>query len=165
MLSSQLHSPHDNKTNKSSAMHDEASVPTVAKHEFRPSQEGQHNSDASYPAQQAKVQQTADSPEELMQLAVQYPKQSPYNGYRCDLVALLANLCFQCPAVQRKVQQLGGVELILSQCQVQQLLMALLACMQQSCVCCHHWSQEVLCCKTEEVCLIVHVLCEFVLAN
>ncbi|KAL3153844.1 hypothetical protein ABBQ32_013419 [Trebouxia sp. C0010 RCD-2024] len=67
--------------------------------------------------EQALSQQTADSAEELLRLAEQYPKQSPYTGYRCDLVALLANLCFQCPAVQHKVQQLGGVELILSQCQ------------------------------------------------
>lgn len=77
---------------------------------------------ACCPVEQALSQQTADSPEELLQLAEQYPKQSPYQGYRCDLVALLANLCFRRSAVQRKVQQLGGVELILSQCQVQQHL-------------------------------------------
>ena len=63
-------------------------------------------------------EQCADSPEDLLKLARQYPKQSPYQGYRCDLVALLANLCFRRTAVQKKVQQLGGVELILSQCQV-----------------------------------------------
>ena len=67
---------------------------------------------------QALSQQHADSPEELIRLAGQFPKQSPYKGYRCDLVALLANLCFRRHAVQDAVQQLGGVELILSQCQV-----------------------------------------------
>ena len=145
MLSSQLHNPHENETNESSAMLSEASVQRVAKHQPDSSQEGQHEQDACFPAQQAMMQQAADSPEELMQLAQQYPKQSPYSGYRCDLVALLANLCFRRPAVQHKVQQLGGVELILSQCQVQQLLMTLPACMPPGCVCCHHWSQAVLC--------------------
>lgn len=99
-------------------------------HQSHPTQDGQHIQDECYPVQQVMVQQTADSPEELMQLAVQYPKQSPYSGYRCDLVALLANLCFRRSAVQHKVQQLGGVELLLSQCQVQQLLMAPPACVQ-----------------------------------
>lgn len=74
---------------------------------------------ACCPVEQALSQQTAESAEQLLRLAEQYPKQSPYNGYRCDLVALLANLCFRRSAVQHKVQQLGGVELILSQCQVQ----------------------------------------------
>ena len=63
-------------------------------------------------------QQDAESPEQLIQLAHHFPRQSPYKGYRCDLVALLANLCFRRLAVQNKVQQLGGTELILSQCQV-----------------------------------------------
>lgn len=63
-------------------------------------------------------QQDAESPEQLIRLAQQFPRQSPYKGYRCDLVALLANLCFRRLAVQNKVQQLGGTELILSQCQV-----------------------------------------------
>ncbi|KAA6426675.1 MAG: maternal effect embryo arrest 50 [Trebouxia sp. A1-2] len=62
-------------------------------------------------------QQDSGSPEQLIRLAQQFPRQSPYKGYRCDLVALLANLCFRRPAVQNKVQQLGGTELILSQCQ------------------------------------------------
>lgn len=66
----------------------------------------------------ALSQQHAESPQELIRLAGQFPKQSPYKGYRCDLVALLANLCFRRHAVQDAVQQLGGVELILSQCQV-----------------------------------------------
>lgn len=100
-------------------MQENAPVQLVAEHQPHPSQEDQQQQDACYPAQQAMSQQTADSPEELMQLAQQYPKQSPYSCYRCDLVALLANLCFRRPAVQHKVQQLGGVELILSQCQVQ----------------------------------------------
>jgi len=63
-------------------------------------------------------QQDAESPEQLIRLAQQFPRQSPYKGYRCDLVALLANLCFRRLTVQNKVQQLGGTELILSQCQV-----------------------------------------------
>ncbi|KAL0023730.1 hypothetical protein WJX79_008961 [Trebouxia sp. C0005] len=63
------------------------------------------------------IQQDSGSPEQLIRLAQQFPRQSPYKGYRCDLVALLANLCFRRPAVQNKVQQLGGTELILSQCQ------------------------------------------------
>lgn len=67
---------------------------------------------------QVLSQQHAESPEELIRLAGQFPKLSPYKGYRCDLVALLANLCFRRHAVQDAVQQLGGVELILSQCQV-----------------------------------------------
>ena len=120
-------------------MHDNVPVQLVAEHQpehqTHPSQEGQRKQDACYPPQQAMNRQTADSPEELVQQAQQYPKQSPYSGYRCDLVALLANLCFRRPAVQHKVQQLGGVELILSQCQVQQLLMTLPASMQQGCVC------------------------------
>lgn len=62
--------------------------------------------------------QVADSPTQLAELARQYPVQSPYQGYRVDLVALLANLSYRNNAVQQKVQQLGGVELILSQCQV-----------------------------------------------
>ncbi len=63
-------------------------------------------------------QQDAESPEQLIRLAQQFLRQSPYKGYRCDLVAFLANLCFRRLAVQNKVQQLGGTELILSQCQV-----------------------------------------------
>ena len=62
--------------------------------------------------------QTADTPVQLAEVAKQYPRQSPYKGYRVDLVALLANLSYRNAAVQQKVQQLGGVELILSQCQV-----------------------------------------------
>ena len=129
MLSHQLHKSHENKTSEPSAMHDKDPVQMVLDRQSHQSQEGQHKQDGHHPVQQAMVQQTADSPEEVMHLAVQYPKQSPYSGYRCDLVALLANLCFRCSAVQHKVQQLGGVELILSQCQVP-LLMAHPACMQ-----------------------------------
>ena len=62
--------------------------------------------------------QTADTPSQLAEVAKHYPRQSPYKGYRVDLVALLANLSYRNAAVQQKVQQLGGVELILSQCQV-----------------------------------------------
>lgn len=62
--------------------------------------------------------QTADLPSQIAELAKCYPLQSPYKGYRVDLVALLANLSYRHKAVQEKVQQLGGVELILSQCQV-----------------------------------------------
>ena len=99
-------------------MLDNVPLHKAAEHEDHPSQEGQQGTDACYPIEQALSQQTADSPEELIKLAKQYPKQAPYSGYRCDLVALLANLCFRRSAVQHKVQQLGGVELILSQCQV-----------------------------------------------
>lgn len=62
--------------------------------------------------------QVATSPFELAHLAQHYPRGSPYKGYRVDLVALLANLSYRRSATQQKVQQLGGVELILSQCQV-----------------------------------------------
>lgn len=84
----------------------------------RPAQADQQQPDVCYAVEQTVQQQRADSPEELIRLAEHYPKQSPYKGYRCDMVALLANLCFRRPAVHHKVQQLGGVELILSQCQV-----------------------------------------------
>ena len=83
-----------------------------------PTQAEQQQADGGYPVGQILQQQCADSPEQLVRLAEYYPKQSPYKGYRCDLVALLANLCFRRPAVHEKVQQLGGVELILCQCQV-----------------------------------------------
>lgn len=66
-------------------------------------------------------QQTADTPSQLAELAKQYPKQSLYKGYRVDLVALLANLSYRHSAAQKKVQQLGCVELLLSQCQVSYL--------------------------------------------
>lgn len=66
-------------------------------------------------------QQTADTPSQLAELAKHYPKQSLYKGYRVDLVALLANLSYRHSAAQQKVQQLGCVELLLSQCQVSYL--------------------------------------------
>ena len=62
--------------------------------------------------------QIASSPSELAELAQHYPRKSPYKGYRVDLVALLANLSFRRGVMQQKVNQLGRVELILSQCQV-----------------------------------------------
>ena len=40
----------------------------------------------------------------------------------CALAAVLGNMAFRRPAVQRKIQQLGGVELLLSQCQACVLL-------------------------------------------
>lgn len=116
MLSSQLHKPAENQTNETSAMQGQP------EHQHHPGQGDQQQTGACCPVQQAWHQQTAHTPEELAELAEQYPKQSPYNGYRCDLVALVANLCFRRLAVQQKVQQLGGVELILSQCQVHHLL-------------------------------------------
>lgn len=119
-LSSQLHKPDETQTNESSAMQGEPPVNMLPEHQHHPRQEDQQETDACCPVQQAMHQQTAHTPEELARLAEQYPKQSPYSGYRCDLVALVANLCFRRLAVQQKVQQLGGVELILSQCQVQQ---------------------------------------------
>lgn len=76
------------------------------------------NQSLSKAVSQLLSQQDAESPEQLIGLAQQFPRQSPFKGYRCDLVALLANLCFRRLAVQNKVQQLGGTELILSQCQV-----------------------------------------------
>ena len=82
------------------------------------SQADADNQSLSKVVNQLLSQQDAESPEQLIQLAHQFPRQSPYKGYRCDLVALLANLCFRRLAVQNKVQQLGGTELILSQCQV-----------------------------------------------
>ena len=85
--------------------------------------------EAHCPVDQALNQQAAGTAEELIRLARQYPKQSLYKCYRCDLVALLANLCFRRHAVQQKVQQLGGVELILSQCQVQHLVLVILGVM------------------------------------
>ncbi|DBA95944.1 TPA: hypothetical protein ACH3X1_001465 [Trebouxia sp. C0004] len=81
------------------------------------SQADAHNQTLSEVVNHLLSQQNAESPEQLVRLAQQFPRQSPYKGYRCDLVALLANLCFRRLAVQNKVQQLGGTELILSQCQ------------------------------------------------
>ncbi len=82
------------------------------------SQADADNQSLSKAVTQLLSQQDVESPEQLIRLAQQFPRQSPYKGYRCDLVALLANLSFRQLAVQNKVQQLGGTELILSQCQV-----------------------------------------------
>lgn len=138
MLSSQLHKPDEDQTNESSAVQSPPPVHLPPEHQHHPGQEDQEKTDACCPVQQDMRQQTAHTPEELAELAEQYPKQSPYSGYRCDLVALLANLCFRRLAVQQKVQQLGGVELILSQCQVHQLL-TLPVCTELGCDSGQHW--------------------------
>jgi len=47
-----------------------------------------------------------------------WPTQTLYPGYRKDLVAVLANLSFGRPPVQLHVSSIGGVELLLQQCQI-----------------------------------------------
>ena len=54
----------------------------------------------------------------VLQHAAQLPWEAPYPGYRTDILAVLANLLFQRPVVQQEVQGLGGVLLVLAQCQV-----------------------------------------------
>lgn len=54
------------------------------------------------------------------QLAVaagRFPAVQPYPGFRSDLLAALANAAHSRPAVQEEVGRLGGVELVLAQCQ------------------------------------------------
>lgn len=48
----------------------------------------------------------------------EYVEQQPYLGYRSDLVAVLANIAYMRPEVQDEMQKLGGVELMLAHCQV-----------------------------------------------
>ena len=47
-----------------------------------------------------------------------YVMRQPYEGYRSDLLAVLANAAHKRPAVQAAMQSCGGVELVLAQCQV-----------------------------------------------
>lgn len=48
-----------------------------------------------------------------------FPTQSPYIGYRTDIVAALSNMCFRRPYCQEEVLALGGVDMVLSNCQVE----------------------------------------------
>jgi ataxin-10 len=51
--------------------------------------------------------------------AASFCETQPYNGYRSDLLAVLANAAHKRPCVQAAVADvMGGVELVLSQCQV-----------------------------------------------
>ncbi len=104
------------------------------------SQADAHNQSLSQAVNQLLSQQDAESPDQLIRRAQQFPRQSPYKGYRCDLVALLANLCFRRLAVQNKVQQLGGTELILSQCQVRPCHLCPLQWIYQSELCAITWA-------------------------
>jgi ataxin-10 len=49
-------------------------------------------------------------------LPVHATVKQPYHGYRADLVALLSNMLFENTAVQDQVLAVGGVELLLSNC-------------------------------------------------
>ncbi|KAK9816619.1 hypothetical protein WJX72_002828 [[Myrmecia] bisecta] len=63
--------------------------------------------------------QQAEPAQALREAASCFPPRLPYPGFRSDLVAVLGNLAFSRPVVQATVQRLGGVELILSQCQIE----------------------------------------------
>ena len=54
----------------------------------------------------------------LQARAEQFAAVQPYPGYRSDVLAALANAAHGRPAVQAAVSALGGVELVLAQCQV-----------------------------------------------
>lgn len=41
---------------------------------------------------------------------------------QCVRIAVLANMAFRRPSVQQQIRQLGGVELLLSQCQASKYL-------------------------------------------
>ena len=48
-----------------------------------------------------------------------YPSHQPYQGYRSDVLAVLANASHKRPRVQQEVSDVdGGIELIMGQCQV-----------------------------------------------
>lgn len=47
-----------------------------------------------------------------------YPDTPPYLGYRSDITAILANALYARPAVQELVQELGGIDLLLACCQL-----------------------------------------------
>ena len=48
-----------------------------------------------------------------------FPSYHLYFGYRTDIVAALANMCFRRSSCQDELLALGGVELVLSNCQVE----------------------------------------------
>lgn len=60
----------------------------------------------------------ADLAPGMSQEAQKYVMLQPYEGYRSDLLAVLANAAHKRPAVQAGVTACGGVELVLAQCQV-----------------------------------------------
>ncbi|PSC67748.1 ataxin-10 [Micractinium conductrix] len=62
--------------------------------------------------------QVAELAPQLAAEAAGLPSAPPYPGYRSDLLAALANAAHARPAVQAEVGSLGGVELVLAQCQV-----------------------------------------------
>lgn len=47
-----------------------------------------------------------------------YPSHVPYQGYRSDIVAVLANAAFGRPPVREQISRAAGVELLLEQCQI-----------------------------------------------
>ncbi|GAB4823120.1 hypothetical protein N2152v2_010166 [Parachlorella kessleri] len=50
--------------------------------------------------------------------AEELPAEPPYFGYRSDILSVLANAAYGRPSVKAELQALGGVELILTQCQM-----------------------------------------------
>ncbi len=54
-------------------------------------------------------------PEQLCGLAKGFPAEAPYDGYRGDLVSVLANGAFRRRAVVSEVLSYGGLELVLAQ--------------------------------------------------
>ena len=54
----------------------------------------------------------------LAQQSTFFTSQQPYQGYRSDLLSVIANAAHKRPRVQAAVAACGGVELVLSQCQV-----------------------------------------------
>ncbi|EFN52144.1 hypothetical protein CHLNCDRAFT_27021 [Chlorella variabilis] len=62
--------------------------------------------------------QVAELAPSLAQRAQCFPAAQPYQGFRTDLLAAVANATYGRPAVQSEVCALGGVELVLAQCQL-----------------------------------------------
>lgn len=63
-------------------------------------------------------QTAAETAPLLTEKAKFFTSQQPYQGYRSDILAAIANLAHKRPRVQAAVSACGGVELVLSQCQV-----------------------------------------------
>ncbi len=61
---------------------------------------------------------TAELAPSLAEQATLYTSSQPYQGYRSDILSVIANAAHKRPHVQAAVSACGGVELVLSQCQV-----------------------------------------------
>mmetsp|Transcript_53119 Transcript_53119/g.168630 ORF Transcript_53119/g.168630 Transcript_53119/m.168630 type:complete len:224 (+) Transcript_53119:2031-2702(+) len=70
--------------------------------------------DGSMPAAPALPPASA----EVIEASGRYPRCSPYVGYRRDLVAVVGNACHGRQATQTEVKRLGGVELVLTNSQL-----------------------------------------------